>query len=136
MATHRITLTTVGSGIADTLNLYYWNGSAWVLLAAGVPKSSLVSGYQFNENTGATRFKLVDTGVCATELEFNCGTTTTTTQLETTTTTEEGTTTTTTFNPSYTLWIVGNNYISKSEDAGKTWEQKYSAPNYLHSPPA
>jgi hypothetical protein len=97
MATHRITLTTVGSGISSTLNLSYWDGDSWVLHTAGVSTAELQSGYEFDDNgTGATRWKVSDTGVCNQELVLECGVMPTTTELPTTTdagTTEEPATT-------------------------------------------
>jgi hypothetical protein len=97
MATHRITLTTVGSGISTNLDLSYWDGDSWVLIAS-VPKTSFQGGgYQFENNTGATQFKVADTGVCGTEHLFYCeGEPPTTTEAPTTTdsgTTEEPATT-------------------------------------------
>jgi hypothetical protein len=89
MATHRITLTTVGSGISSTLNLSYWDGDSWVLHTAGISTAELQSGYEFDDNgTGATRWKVSDTGVCNQELVLECGVMPTTTQLDVTTTPE------------------------------------------------
>jgi hypothetical protein len=90
MATHKITLTTVGSGISTNLDLSYWDGDSWVLIAS-VPKTS------FQNNTGATQFKVADKGICGTEHLFYCeGEPPTTTEAPTTTdsgTTEEPATT-------------------------------------------
>ena len=70
MATHKITLTNVGVGISSTLDLYRLDGVIWVSHTTDIPKASLIAGYEFEDNTGAVNFKLVDNGACGTETIF------------------------------------------------------------------
>ena len=98
----RITLSSIGSGISDPLNIWY-NDGTWHLLT-GATKTQLLAGYLFEPPVGATSYQVRDTGACGAILTLSCagGTTTTTTEYvgpSTTTTTiviEPTTTTTTT----------------------------------------
>ena len=132
MATHRITLTSVGSGISATLDLYRWNGSAWVSHKTGIAKTALVAGYEFDDDdTGATQFQLRDKGTCGTTLTLECEGEPPTTTVEATTTelpttTLDGTTTalpTTTEEVLYATWWTTANTGNCGDPCG---QQKYT----------
>lgn len=140
MATHRITLTTIGTGISSTLDLQRWNGTAWVTHITNIPRASFLAengGYEFEDITGSVQYKLVDDGVCGTEKIFYCVDIPTTTAEATTTgagtttdaptTTSDVTTTpepTTTSEPIYTTWWATGNTGSCGDPCG---QQKYTA---------
>lgn len=137
MAFHRITLTTVGAGISSTLDLQRWNGSAWVSHTTGIAKSLLQLGYVFEDNTGSTSFKIVDNGVCGTEIIFNCDATTTTAPTTTIapTTTETPTTTlapTTTEALYFTYYVTDSNTNGCGDEVGSTpYYAAESSPNTI-----
>ena len=97
---HKITLTTVGSGISNTLDIHGWVDPNWVLIESAVPKASLQAGYVFDDDgTGAILFRVSDKGTCGTTLELECEGTPPTTTLEITTTPAD----TTTIDPTTTI---------------------------------
>jgi hypothetical protein len=111
----KITITTAGTSISPTLDLYSNELGYWTFFQ-NVPLNDLLLGYIFTLPIGATAFQVRDTGICETILELTCGeaplTTTTTSSFTTSTPVEETFNVTIYGHPSEPTIDTGNVYYS------------------------